>query len=483
MLKEIVKGAITLWLSSIFITALSLIYTPILARVLGPEGLGAMNLAILMTPWIIAFSSFALEPTTTKLISEFKATNKSIAPLIRGSYFIGILSSSVASLLYFLFSDFIAWHVFHDPNLGQYLKITSPLIFLSVLYTITLGIFRGLKKFRAYAIFESMHQLFIVIIGIFLVLFLRFGVTGALIALIVSPLILVLYGLYSFRDNLKNEGKKEIGQIIRFGLWLMIVSLALNFFSTLDRLFLGYFESTEVVGFYVPALTLVTATTFFTTAIRSSMFPYISEDYAKGDIENTRRYLEETLKYSLIVLGFFLIPCMALRKEIIILLFSAKFAQSIPIFQILLFATFFLTCYIILHTFIISIGEVKKLLLPLFVVLIISSIVYITLIPVLHGIGAAISLIVGYFALSIAYWLLTKKTIDFSIAQAIKIILLISVFMVLISFLTLSLIVNILLSLFFTALYVVLLFALRTFNKEEIDFIRVKLKGLVSKKS
>lgn len=478
MLKEIVKGGITLWISSIFIAALSLIYTPILTRVLGPEGLGAMNLAILMIPWIIAFSSFALEPTTTKLISEFKAKNKSISPLIKGSYLIGILSSSVASLLYFLFADFIAWHVFHDPNLGQYIKIASPLIFLSVLYTITLGILRGLKKFGTYAIFECLHQLFIVVIGIFLVLFLRFGVTGALIALIVSPMVLVLYSLYSFRDNFKNEGKKEIGRIIRFGFWLMIISVVLGFFPTLDRLFLGYFESTEVVGFYVPALTLVTATTFFTTAIRNSMFPFISESYAKRDIENTRRYLEGTLKYSLIALGLFLIPCMALRREIIILLFSDKFVQSIPIFQILLFASLFLTSSAILYTFLVSIGEVKKLLLPIFIVLIISFIMYITLVPILHGIGAAISLIIGYFVLSVAYWLMVRGKLDFSIARVIRLILLISASMILISFFTSNLVVNILLAFIFTAFYIVLLFALNFFDKEEIDFIKERIDEL-----
>jgi len=88
MLKDLVKGGVTLWLSSIFILILSLFYTSIIARALGPEGFGAFSLAILMTPWLITFSSFALEPTTTKLISEFKAKNKSVSPLIRSSYLI-----------------------------------------------------------------------------------------------------------------------------------------------------------------------------------------------------------------------------------------------------------------------------------------------------------------------------------------------------------------------------------------------------------
>jgi len=123
----------------------------------------------------------------------------------------------VISLLYFLSSDLIAWHVFHDPSLGYYIKIASPLIFVSVLYTISLGVLRGFKKFKAYAVFESSRQLLIVIIGISLVIFLRFGVNGAIVALIASPLILVLYSLYSFRYHFKNDGSDEVGLILRFG--------------------------------------------------------------------------------------------------------------------------------------------------------------------------------------------------------------------------------------------------------------------------
>jgi O-antigen/teichoic acid export membrane protein len=459
---------------------------PILARVLGPEGLGAMSLALLMTPWLIAISSLAMEPTTTKLVSEFNAQNKSISPIIRGAYLIGLLSSSLATLIYFLLSDFIAWHIFKDPSLGFYIKIASPLIFITVLYTTSLGIFRGLKRFRLYAIFGGLNQLLIVIIGVILVLFLRFGVKGAIIALIIPPMILVIYSLYSLRHHITNTegGEKEL--IIKFGFWLMIVFVVGSIFPTLDRLFLGCYEPTEVVGFYVPALTLVTAVALFTSAIRQSMFPYITESYAKKDLASTRRYLEGTIKYSLIVLGFFLILGMALGKEVIILLFTSTYLPSVPIFRVLLFVPFFSTAHILLHTFLVAIGEIKKLLIPTAAALVVSSISYALLVPFLHGVGAASALVIGYFALSIGYWLLARRSIDFSIKTAVKLMLLIST--LLISIYTLSnvflmpaLMTNIMIALVFLAFYVVLLFALGTFDEEEIDYIKEKVKKIMGR--
>jgi O-antigen/teichoic acid export membrane protein len=421
-----------------------------------------------------------MEPTTTKLVSEFNAQNKSISPIIRGAYLIGLLSSSLATLIYFLLSDFIAWHIFKDPSLGFYIKIASPLIFATVLYTTSLGIFRGLKRFRLYAIFGGLNQLLIVIIGVILVLFLGFSVSGAIMALIIPPMVITLYCLFRLSHHITNTegGEKEL--IIKFGFWLMIVSTIGAVFPTLDRLFLGYYEPTEVVGFYVPALTLITAAGLFTSSIRQSMFPYISESYAKKDLANTRRYLEGTIKYSFIVLGFFLIPGMALRKEVIVLLFTSAYLPSVPVLQVLLFVPFFSAAYIILHTFLIGIGEIKRLLIPVGVAFIVSIISYVLLVPFLQGIGAASALVLSYLALSVGYWLLAKGKVDFSIKTAVKLILLISTLMVSIYILSNILIptvvTNIVVALAFLALYILLLFAIGTFDENEIGIIREKVR-------
>ena len=91
MLRDLVKGGLFLTISSVFVKLLSLVYIPVLARVLGPEDFGMYNLAFLLIPWFVMFSSFSMEGAMTKLIAEARAKRRPTPPYIRDSIVISMV--------------------------------------------------------------------------------------------------------------------------------------------------------------------------------------------------------------------------------------------------------------------------------------------------------------------------------------------------------------------------------------------------------
>jgi O-antigen/teichoic acid export membrane protein len=482
MLRDIVKGGVYLSFSTIIIKLLAFFYTPILARVLGPSGLGALNLSILMASWFIVFSSFSLQPTITLLISDFKAKNKDISPIIRDSFIIGGSFSILASVLYFLLSDFIAENIFHDPSLVPYLKIASIVIFTTVLYRISEGIIRGFKQFKLYALYESLRKLFIVGVGLTLVVVLKYGVIGAIIPLFISPFILGAYTIYSLRSHFTSKITNEYRKILIMGSWITILSTFLAISTTFDKFFLGHFETKETVGLYVPALTIAMLASVFTPSFRHSMFPYITEAYAQNDFIKMKVYLEQTIKYTLIVVGVLSILYMGLKEEIILLLFGYEYIASIPLLRVLLFSGFFMTTYIIFHTFLVAIGEIKKAISAVSLSMIATAFIYILLVPNFHAMGAAYAVVIQYIILSLGYYLVVKTKIEFNVLHTIQLISTISLFMAGVDLFSSSTVFNVLLSIFSIGIFILVLIKLNFLEKEEIDFVREQINRRIIKK-
>ena len=129
-----------------------------------------------------------------------------------------------------------------------------------------------------------------------------------------------------------------------------------------------------------------------------------------------------------------------------------------------------------MHTFLVAIGEIKKILIPLMISIMFSIFTYFILIPQFHALGAASALVINLFVLSLGYIVLAQRKIDFKIRQSAEIIFLILFLMVVINYLTSDLFINIFLSIVFMILYIFMLFLLKIINAEEIKFVKEKIR-------
>lgn len=423
MLRDLVKGGLFLTISSVFVKLLSLLYIPILARVLGPENFGMYNLVFLLIPWFVMFSSFSMEGTMTKMIAEARAKRRSTDPYIRDSLVISMVFGAFFSLLFYAFSDLIAVYYFHDAGLGYYLKLISPAIFFMSVNVVFMGILRGFKQLRRYAFFEVVKQVLFVSFGLGLVVALNMGVSGAIVAILLCNFFIAVYVLFRYRHVFRLSILSKARGILSFSGSLLFLSIGLSVFFSMDKLFLGYFESKIAMGFYVSAFTIVGLLSMFTTAIRRSMFPFVTEAYSSGDLLKTNVYLNKTIMYLLMVQGFFLIFLSQFSYEVISLLYGEEYVVSAGVLSVLLYSVIFTSLIIIFHIFLVAVGKMQRTYYVVCLSVLFSFLVNYLFISNAGMLGAAYALLVNSFVFCGLYFFVVQRDFDVGMKNVLLIIL------------------------------------------------------------
>lgn len=86
-----------------------------------------------------------------------------------------------------------------------------------------------------------------------------------------------------------------------FSFWLFLTSSGLLVFSQADTVLIGYFMNTEDVGIYRVALQFTAVATFSSYAIRSTLWPRISQWGKANEISLVEESLARAISYSLIL--------------------------------------------------------------------------------------------------------------------------------------------------------------------------------------
>lgn len=479
MIRNIMAGGIFLSIGFLLVKLLSFFYIPILSRFLGPEGMGTLNLAVLITPWVISFSSFSLSFVVTQFIAEHR-NRYSGNTIVGTSLAVGLFLGGLATIGYFFLAPWIAEHSFHDPSLTTYLQLASPIIVFSVLYTVVQGAIRGFKDFKRFALYEFFKQLMNVGIGL-LFLFIGYRVGGAIVAMVISTAFMVLFFVLKYLRGKLSFSFSLVKEMIAFGGGITALSFMLTMLSGLDRYFLGTTVEKATIGFYAVAASVISASTFFPNSMRSSTFPYIAEYYTKGKIGLAKRSLEQSMKYLLIVVGIFSLGMMTFRYELVQILFGSSFLPAVPIFTMLLYSLPFQSIYLLFHVLAIATGQLRLALALVLVTVTTALTLYKITVPSYGVAGAAGTFIFTYILISLSYGYLLWKKIPISFWQSSIVLSLQLALMTVAAFITGSLLTHIVVGAATGLAYAGTLLILRIVTVYEItrswEILREKARG------
>ncbi len=484
MFRKIVEGSAYLFVGVLVVKFLAIIYTFMLARMLGPTGMGMLSLALLIGTWISVVALLSIQTVSTQLISEYQEKKLDISPLVTAALVIGFISGTIGALINLFLAKHIAVTVFHNSALTKYISLASLIILGAVLYNAILGVERGLKKFGRYALIDSSRQMIIVVIGFVFLVILGFRVGGAIWAAILSPFLVIIIMLFRYRQYFTFKFGKEIKRFLSLSGWLTFLGLLLALFMSLDKFFLGSILSTESVGFYVPAITIITFLgLFLPSSVKNAALPFIVESYAGKRIYQTKQYLQKTLRYYLSIVGYLLIIGMFFKNEIVYLIFGSQYLPtSAEILGILLFSAIFFAIYIILHSFIIGIGKAKEASFIVIAAIILAIITYLIFVGMFGLIGAAIATVVNIFILAMMYLYQVSAIIKPNLKKIAILILIINLFLVLASKLSSDFATNILFAAILMGGYSLVIFGLRCLTRKDIVFIIDKFKSSIKSK-
>ena len=460
-------------LANLFVAIEGIIFLPIITKILGAISYGIWSqlgvTVSLLTPIVLLGLPGALV--------RFLAAEKDKREIQEGFYsvltLIFVFALTVALFLT-IFSQSIA-NFFQCSSV--LIKILALIVLFQCLNLTLLSFFQTFQKIRKYAVFlilQVSSEIGLVVASVFL----GYGLFGAVLSLLAIRLLifLSLFILILKKIGFRIPVFSKIKNYLSFSLPTVLSSVSYWLVTSSDRYLIGFFLGVLFVGYYTPAYSIGNILTFFIYPFAFMLPPALSKLFEEGKTDEVRIYLNYSLKYFLVIA----IPAtfgLSILSKQILTIFSTKeiaansyFITPFVVLSILLYGIY------IIFVQILSILKKTKIFGVIWLIAALLNIVLnIVLIPFFGILAAALTTLLSYsFALLLVYYYSSKDfqfEIDWQfVVKSILASILMSLFIV--WFNPLGLLKTILAIIFGVLIYGVIIFLLKCFNKEEIEFIK-----------
>ncbi|WP_284640610.1 stage V sporulation protein B [Paenibacillus silviterrae] len=204
--QTFVKGTILLTLSAFITRILGFVNSIVLARFLGPEGIGLLMMAHPLVPMLVTLTSLGLPVAISKLVAEaeVRKDRAKIRKIMTVSLSITGTMSIVLTLLAVLGADHLAGWLLTDSRAYYAMLATLPIAPLVAVSAVLKGYFRGKQNMKPLALSDVIEQIIrVTLIAALVQMLLPYGVeyaaAGAMISSVIGEGAGLLYLIVSIR--------------------------------------------------------------------------------------------------------------------------------------------------------------------------------------------------------------------------------------------------------------------------------------------
>jgi O-antigen/teichoic acid export membrane protein len=315
-------------------TFISAIGTMIIARTLGSQSFGVLNIALI--PVSIAF--LVVNNGTRSAIMKFLAENRrdgdrqKIKEIIISGFTLNLTIGLVATLTVLLLSGFLANQVFRLPELALVIRILSISVFSQALLTTSTAVIIGFERMDQSVLIQILYAVVKILIGPALVL-LGFGVTGAAwghsLAFLVAGCLGILLVYLNNRDltPIMDVVKRETYQaILVYSYPLFFAGLLTGGLHRFLDFLLSVNVSAEVMGNYSAALTFSVLVTLFMAPISTATFPLLSKLTPSDSV--FKFVYQNIVKYESMIAFPVTFAIIALSRHLVALLYGPTYTRQ-----------------------------------------------------------------------------------------------------------------------------------------------------------
>jgi len=464
-------------ITQILVTLSTIILLPILTKNYSVSDYGIwvqINVTITLFPTLI---TLGLPLAIVRFIASVKEREKiqdefySIALII-------LISSLIASFLFFIFSDAIAALLLKNNVVAA--KTLALIIFFASLNLIFINFYRALQRMKAYSIIVLLQTY----TSVFLVAY--FAISGysieyTIIGILISQIIILVISLVAVVSTIgiTFPSLKRAREYLSFGIPTISSGLSYWIVDSSDRYIVGILLGTTFVGYYSPSYTLGNLIMMIIYPFNIILPSLLSKYYDENKMDEVRIFLKYSLKFFLA----FAIPAavgLSLLSRIIIQILSTPeiAANGYFVTPFVTLSAIFFGVYSIALNILLLTKQTKKIGLLWVIAAILNIALNLILIPYFGLLGSAMATLAAYttaFIITLIYSLRAFKFefdlmfIGKSIIAAVLMSIIIIIFY---PANLLSLIIVIVVSF---AVYMAVLTLLKGFKKEEIDFVKTLL--------
>jgi O-antigen/teichoic acid export membrane protein len=496
MAKSSAKGGFKLFIGvsiSSIVTAVSLI---LVLRLLGnPDDYGIITKALIFPAMLGLFKDWGTNSAMIKYLAQYRSENKPhrVKNVMVTGLLFELITGVLLTLLCFLLADFLATNVFRLPETKVLIEVASLTILADSFLKISQSTFIGLEGMEFHSLTLILNSGIRCFLAPLLV-FLGYGIMGAIQGLIVAQVTTGIIGIiifyiaflrdYSKKDILnKTDIKGTLKTLLRYGLPLSVSAVIGGF---LPQFYNTLLKDTTALGNYQTAVNFTVIITFFTIPIATVLFPAFSKLKAEEEKKTLRIVFQSSVKYGALLTLPVTLMIMVLSEPLVFAVVGTEYTE----------APFFLTLYSIIYlysavgslslgNFLNGQGKTQITMKLALLTLGLGSLLGLILIPQFGVVGLiATNLIAGFPSLFMCLWWIRKHfgaTIDW--VSSAKIFLA-SGIASLVTYLLLSqLNYNYWIELItggvsFLGVYLVIAPLIRAVNKKDVRRLRKMLSGL-----
>lgn len=260
---------------------LTVLLTPLYTRVLAPSDYASIEVMSTLTALMVGIATLGMDHVLNS--RYFDPTIESRTSLLRTAFTIVIAISVILSLSLVTLSSQIAATFLQNPNLIMLPIIVSVSVIAGPLYVLLGSVLRLQMNIRRVNLFGWCAVLVTALGNVLLVVILRIGVAGALIANAAAYVACALLGMVMLRKDIRGPFNIQLARRLTIaGIALLPGTLSWLMLMNIDRLLLTQYVSLEQLGLYSIANKLASILGFVFTTMWAAWLPMAISMLEKG---------------------------------------------------------------------------------------------------------------------------------------------------------------------------------------------------------
>jgi O-antigen/teichoic acid export membrane protein len=352
MAKVSAKGGLNLFLGVSLSTVISALGVIIVADLLGGDQYGLYTVVLIPSTLFGLFRDWGINSAMIKYIAQYRSEDKTNE--MKNVLASGLIFELVLGILLSLISLFLAGfltNVFHRPGAETMIAIASVSILASGLLVAPQSVFVGFESMGFYSftlIFGSCLKVFLSI----LLIFLGYGVLGAVLgnvlsAIITSAFAIIFFYFFFYRKSHGSENgglnlSRTLNSMLRYGLPLSVSNILSGILTQFQSFLMVIYCSNLLIGNYGMAVNFSLLISFFTTPITTVLFPAFSKLNSEKEMGTLRNVFQSSVKYATLLTVPVTFAIMVLSEPLVSTLFDGRFSYT-PLFLTLLAVSYLYT--------------------------------------------------------------------------------------------------------------------------------------------
>lgn len=390
----------------LLILVLPLVTTPYLSRVLGAETIGIYTYTYAILSYFFLFGGLGMSLYASREIAYVRDDKKKRNKLFWELAIFNFITISIASVIYyFAFATKGEYSLYYKLWM---LELAASAINIS-------WFFRGIEEFKK----TVTRNVLVRIISVMLIfVFVKKPSDLALYILIYGIADLVgNIGLWMYLPKyLKGEkiGRLNVLHHLPYILLLFIPQIATQVWVILDKTMIGamILDKAEL-GYYEQSQKLINVIITVITSITTVMIPRIANTYAKGDKEQLKTYLKQSLNFISLLAVPMMFGLIVISKEFVPIFFGPGYDKVITLNYIVSPVIYTMGIIAVLgNQYLLLTGKQKQYTITILIGLVLNIILNYFMIKTIGTIGAAIASIITQILVIILQLKLIKKEFD-----------------------------------------------------------------------